>query len=197
MSDLIALFIFVMVMVGTPGPANMIMMTAGVSYGFKKSFPFMLGVVAGKLALNIAMGLGFYDLMQQYPLLLDGLKYISGTYMLWLSYRMAKTPLNTAGAELAKPPGPLEGLIVHPLNPKAYAMMTIVWTDYGPNYEDGLTRLLVIAGCFGVVQFIAHSVWCIAGVHLTRLIKNDNTKQKVQITLAIITALVVLYVILK
>ena len=178
MSDIIALFIFTLVMVGTPGPANMIMMTAGVSYGFKKSLPFMAGIVLGKLALNVAMGLGFYDLIQQYPLLLDGLKYISGLYMLWLSYRMAMTPINTLGRAMAKPPGPLEGLIVHPLNPKAYAMMTIAWTDYGPNYDDGLTRLLIIGGCFGVVQIIAHSVWCIAGVHLTKYIENDETKRK-------------------
>ena len=197
MTDTIALIIFIIVMVGTPGPANMIMMSAGVTYGFKRSLPFMTGIVIGKLALNIAMGFGFYDLIQRYPFLLDGLKYISAAYMLWLSYKMAMTPMQTEGNALGSAPSPWEGLIVHPLNPKAYAMMTIAWTDYGPNYDDALTRLLVIGGCFGIVQIISHSAWCVAGAHITRLIHNDRTKKKVQITLSVITALVVLYVVFK
>ena len=197
MSDLIALFIFVSVMVGTPGPATMIMMSAGVNYGFRQSVPFMIGIVIGKLFLNMGMALGFYDLIHQYPLLLDGLKYVSATYMLWLSYKMAKVPINTDKQDMLKAPGPWEGLIVHPLNPKAYAMMAIAWTDYGPLYDDNLTRLLIIGGCFAVVQIFAHSMWCSAGVHLTRIISNDDTKRKVQISLAIITALVVLYVVFQ
>lgn len=197
MTELIALFIFIFVMVGTPGPANLIMMSAGVNYGFKKSIPFMAGIVAGKLLLNIAMGFGFYDLIQRFPLLLDVLKYVSATYMLWLSYRMALTPLKTDSEDMGKIPGPLEGLIVHPLNPKAYAMMTIAWTDYGHFYDDSLTRLLVIGGCFGVVQLISHSAWCIAGVHMIRMIEKDSTKRIVQIGLAVITALVVLYVVFR
>jgi threonine/homoserine/homoserine lactone efflux protein len=197
MGELFALLIFVSVLVGTPGPANMVMMSAGLNYGYRRSVPFLVGIIAGKLALNIALGVGFYDLIQRYPLLLDVLKYVSGSYMLWLSYRMARTPINTDVADLQKPPGPLEGLIVHPLNPKAYAMITIAWTDYGPDYDTDLTRILVIGGCFLLVQIIAHSLWCIAGVHLTRMISNDKTKHKVQIALAIITALVVLYVVIK
>ena len=76
-------------------------------------------------------------------------------------------------------------------------MMAIAWTDYGPLYDDNLTRLLIIGGCFAVVQIFAHSMWCSAGVHLTRIISNDDTKRKVQISLAVITALVVLYVVFQ
>jgi threonine/homoserine/homoserine lactone efflux protein len=196
MNDLIALFIFICVMVGTPGPANMIMMSAGLNYGYRRSVPFLVGIVAGKLALNVAMGIGFYDLIQRHPLLLDALKYISASYMLWLSYRMARTPISTDAKNLQNPPGMLEGLIIHPLNPKAYAMLFLAWTNYGPNYDTDVMRIAVIGGLFIVVPVIAHSLWCIAGVNLTRMISTDDAKRKVQIALAIITALVVLYVIL-
>ena len=172
-------------------------MSAGISYGFKKSIPFMVGIVAGKMILNIAMGFGFYDLIQRYPILLELLKYASASYMLWLSYRMAMTPMQTNSKDMGRVPGPLEGLIVHPLNPKAYAMMTIAWTDYGPNYDDAFTRLLIIGGCFALVQIFAHSLWCIAGAKLIRMIEKESTKRKVQISLALITALVVLYVVFK
>lgn len=197
MSEIFALFIFITVMVGTPGPANLIMMSAGVNYGFRRSIPFMTGIVIGKLALNVAMAVGFYDLFLRHPNFLDILKYISAAYMLWLSFKMAKTPINADSKEMVKAPGPIEGLIVHPLNPKAYAMMMIAWSDYGQNYDDNFTRLLVIGGCFGIVQIISHSVWCLAGAHLIKLISNDKIQRKVQISLSLITALVVLYVVFK
>lgn len=197
MAEIIALLIFIIVMVGTPGPANLIMMSAGVNYGFRRSVPFMTGIVIGKLALNVAMAAGFYDLFLRHPHLLDILKYISAAYMLWLSFKMAKTSINTDRKEMVKAPGPLEGLIVHPLNPKAYAMMMIAWSDYGQNYDDNFTRLLIIGGCFGIVQIIAHSVWCMAGAHFIKLISDDKIQRKVQITLSLITALVVLYVVFK
>ena len=197
MNEIIALFIFITVMVGTPGPANLIMMSAGVNYGFRRSIPFMTGIVIGKLALNVAMAAGFYDLFLRHPNLLDILKYISAAYMLWLSFKMAKTPINTDRKEMVKAPGPMEGLIVHPLNPKAYAMMMIAWSDYGQIYDDNFTRLVIIGGCFGIVQIMAHSLWCMAGAHLIKLISDDKIQRKVQITLSLITALVVLYVVFK
>ena len=197
MNEIIALFIFITVMVGTPGPANLIMMSAGVNYGFRRSIPFMTGIVIGKLALNVAMAAGFYDLFLRHPNLLDILKYISAAYMLWLSFKMAKTPINTDRKEMVKAPGPMEGLIVHPLNPKAYAMMMIAWSDYGQIYDDNFTRLVIIGGCFGIVQIMAHSLWCMAGAHLIKLISDDKIQRKVQIALSLITALVVLYVVFK
>ena len=44
-----ALFIFATIMVITPGPANLLLMSAGAQHGFYKSVPFVIGVTCGKL----------------------------------------------------------------------------------------------------------------------------------------------------
>ena len=64
MVDLLPLFMFVVVMVGTPGPANMVLMTAGASFGFSRAIPFLCGVTCGKLLLNLMMDFGAYDLLR-------------------------------------------------------------------------------------------------------------------------------------
>ena len=46
-------------MVGTPGPANLIVMLAGVRQGLRQSFSFILGLIVGKVALNLFIGFGF------------------------------------------------------------------------------------------------------------------------------------------
>ena len=195
MADLIPLFLFVVVMVGTPGPANMVLMTAGASFGFGRAVPFLLGITSGKLLLNLMMGFGAYAFLEAYPVVLEGLKYISAVYVIYLSVQMARQPL-ASGADLIAAPGFWAGLIVHPLNPKAWAMMTIAWSDYGSQIEDPMWRVVIISGTFLTVQLFAHSFWCLAGDRLMGLIRNDRTKALIQQGLAFLTALVVLVVIL-
>ena len=141
------------------------------------------------------MGFGVYDVLETYPIILDGLKYISAVYVIYLSVQMARQPLGDS-ADLSKAPGFLAGVIVHPLNPKAWAMMTIAWSDYGSQIEDPMWRMVIISGTFLTVQLFAHSFWCLAGDRLMGLIRNDRTKTLIQQGLAFLTALVVLVVIL-
>ena len=56
-----ALFIFATIMVITPGPANLLLMSAGAQHGFYKSVPFVIGVTCGKSFLTICLGIGFYE----------------------------------------------------------------------------------------------------------------------------------------
>ena len=53
------LLAFVAFMVGTPGPANLIVMLAGVRQGLRQSIGFILGLIVGKIALNLFIGFGF------------------------------------------------------------------------------------------------------------------------------------------
>ena len=196
MVDLLPLFLFVVVMVGTPGPANMVLMTAGARFGYKTALPFLLGITTGKLILNLCFGIGAFSILLSTPILLKGLKYISALYMIWLSYRLAQQPFGNADHHMASIPGFKSGLIVHPLNPKAWAMMVIAWSDYGSQIDDDFMRIITIGGTFMIVQLFAHSFWCLAGERLISLIRNDNLKAQIQKGLALLTVLVVLAVLI-
>ena len=41
----LGLLLFAISMVATPGPANMILLSAGSQFGFKKSVPFVIGII--------------------------------------------------------------------------------------------------------------------------------------------------------
>ena len=49
-SVLFSLWAFIILMVGTPGPANLLAMSAGSQLGFYKCIPFNLGLTLGKIS---------------------------------------------------------------------------------------------------------------------------------------------------
>ena len=59
--DYTLFFLFAVFMVGTPGPANMLLMTSGANFGFWRSLPFVVGVTFGKLFINLLLGLGLWQ----------------------------------------------------------------------------------------------------------------------------------------
>ena len=54
----ISLYVFIIFVAGTPGPANLLAMLAGSQKGFKSCIGFIIGLVAGKIPLDILVGLG-------------------------------------------------------------------------------------------------------------------------------------------
>ena len=195
MADYFSLLAFIIIMVGTPGPTNLVLMTAGSRYGFFASVPFIGGITMGKLLLNMLLIVGLYSWLEREPMLLTGLKFISASYMIWLSIRMLRDkPFSTT--ETKTPPGFLAGLIVHPLNPKAWAMTTIALADYGPMLTDPLMRFVVIAGSFVMVQLCFHSLWCYGGSWIMRMISSDRGRSFFQHGLALITVALVLWIVM-
>ncbi|MFL2563305.1 MAG: LysE family translocator, partial [Arenicellales bacterium] len=121
MIDFAPFLLFVVFMVGTPGPANMLLMTSGANFGFWRSLPFVMGVALGKLLLNILLALGLWELLSHDFWILVALKIVCVAYLAYLALRMSGFLM--AGRELRQPESFWKGLAVHPLNPKAWAML--------------------------------------------------------------------------
>ncbi|MCE2517177.1 MAG: LysE family transporter, partial [Alphaproteobacteria bacterium] len=177
-------------------PANMVLMTAGANFGYTQSLPFLVGVIVGKLLLYLALGLGLFAVLDQVPYGFDVLKYSSAAYVLYLSYMMSKAPFASKKDGMTTPPGFMPGLLVHPLNPKAYAMLSVAWSHFGPMMEGLAWRTFVICITFLLVQVVVHNFWCYAGDRLIGLIRNEKRKSQIQQGLAFLTALVVVWVVL-
>ena len=79
-----AFFIFATIMVITPGPANLVLMSSGARFGFYKSIPFVIGVTFGKLFLTLGLGLGFLTLVYSNEFLINSIKILGTVYILSL-----------------------------------------------------------------------------------------------------------------
>ena len=136
--------------VGTPGPANMAMLATGARFGFRAALPFMLGVLFGKQLIIWPIGFGLMELAERAPLIFTTLKYASAAYIIWLAWKVANLRLKPGQAGNA--PGFRAGLIVHPLNPKAWAMITAGFTNFVSAGTPALEATAIIAAILFATQ---------------------------------------------
>ena len=188
-----ALVLFVVLMVGTPGPANILAMAAGASWGFRVCLPFVFGLTFGKFFVNLCVALGLLALLSAEPLAIEALRIISGAYLLWLAWRIAGMRLRSGHRANAGKPGVLAGLIVHPLHPKAWAMVTAAYAQFAEPKGSWLLQSVVITLTFFVVQSVAHPLWCYGGVRLAETLGGTVWERRLMFALALSLLLLVLW----
>lgn len=164
----LSLWVFIVLMVSTPGPANLLIMTAAAQHGFWRCVPFNMGLISGKLSLNAAMALGLTALVQQYPAVAKIFAVLSALYMSWLALRGWNAHLQPT--QQSRVLRFREGLIVHPLSPKTWVMVVLAFSEFLPPTPSVFEQYLLIPLSFAVAQLVFHSLWCLAGVLLQRAV---------------------------
>ena len=169
----IGLLLFAVSMVATPGPANMILLNAGSQFGFKKAIPFVFGIILSKQIIIWPIGFGILTFFELFPNFVNFIKFLSCTYIIWLAWKLSNFKIND-NKELEKPPSFFHGLPVHPTNPKAWAMVSVGFSNYTNPNESLLTSTLILATIFIIIQFIFHNLWCFFGVQLKKIFQNTK-----------------------
>jgi len=187
--------IFAASQVGTPGPANMALMATGARYGFRSALPFVGGVVMGKQLIIWPIGFGLMAVIGQVPWLFEVLKWASITYIFWLAWKVANLRL-AAGEAANTVPGFRAGLAVHPLNPKAWAMIVAGFTGFVEPGTSALAATFGIAAILMICQIALHPMWTLGGDRIARVVAGTPYEQYLMWTLAALTVLSVLYVLL-
>lgn len=193
--ELISFILFAGAMVGTPGPANMVILAASARFGFKRALPFIAGVVLGMQFVIWPMGLGLMALYAEFPMVFEGLKWASVAYIFWLSYKILGARLTAS--KVARPPRFMSGLVVHPLNPKAWAMTIAGFTNFVQPGTPPLMAALAIALCFFVIQSVLQPLWGLAGQVIAARLAGKPAERYLMWVLAGLTVASVLFVLIK
>ena len=177
--------------VATPGPANMAMMATGARFGFRAALPFVAGVILGKQLIIWPIGYGIMEVASQIPLLFEILKFLSALYIIWLAWRVANMRLSS-GEPSVDAPGFWSGLLVHPLNPKAWAMILVGFTNFVESDTTTFYATLYIAASLLIIQIICHPIWTLFGDRIAKFIIGKKYEPVFMWILALITVIFVL-----
>jgi threonine/homoserine/homoserine lactone efflux protein len=129
------------------------------------------------------------------PLAFAVLKWASVVYILWLAWRIAGSRISTATQ--TKAPGFFAGLIVHPLNPKAWAMITVGFTSFVAEGTPTFTATAVIALSLMSVQLLLHPLWTLGGQAIAERMAGQKSEKYLMWVLAGLTVASVLLVLMK
>ena len=178
--------LFAFSQVATPGPANMIMLATGAKYGFRKALPFVFGVIVGKQIIIWPIGFGLLLLNKDYPFIFIFFKYISAGYILWLAWRIANMRISTKTSNKTAPSF-FSGLIVHPINPKAWALITTGFTNFVDPISPVFYSTATVAFCLFGVQVVCHPIWTLFGERIAILVSGTVYERYMMLIFATLT----------
>ncbi len=163
---------FVVAMTGTPGPGNLTMMAMGQATGFRSAMPFLCGAAIGFSVLCTVVASGLGELFLASPSVASAMRVAGTAYIVYLAVKILK--MQVREPEKRKSLSFVEGLLIHPLNPKSWAMSVVgvsQFTDPARPYASRV-GLFVLAFLVGLMLF--HSLWCAAGASLPRLMSSKG-----------------------
>ena len=157
----------------TPGPNNTMLLASGVNHGFWRTLPHMAGVSLGCVLLFVLVALGLGAVLTATPALYAALRYISGAYLLWLAWHIARSGPVAAGRGRGRPMRFLEAAAFQWVNPKAWVMVVGAVTTYAPH--DGFSRAVaVLAALFLAINAPSIALWAGCGVALRRVLTHPG-----------------------
>lgn len=189
---IVPLIIFAASQIGTPGPANMALLTSGAQFGLRRSIPFIAGVALGKQLIIWPIGLGLLGIGANIPAALNILKWLSLAVILWLAWRIAWMRLQP-GSETGRPFTFFLGLLVHPFNPKAWAMIIAAFTTFIGSETDPIWATCVVAATLLGLQVILHPIWAWGGERIAAVVAGTAAERGLMIFLAALTVASVIY----
>jgi threonine/homoserine/homoserine lactone efflux protein len=172
----------------------MALLATGARFGFRAALPFVAGVALGKQLIIWPIGFGLMTLAESEPWLFQALKWASVFYICWLAWKVANLRLSPSDGENTQPPGFLAGLWIHPLNPKAWAMIVTGFTSFVSADTPTLQATATIAMCLLATQAIFHPIWAYGGGRIAQLVAGRPAERYLMRTLAALTVASVLVV---
>ena len=186
MELLLALAVFCIVTLFTPGPNNLMLMASGLNFGFKKAIPHLLGVVLGFSLMVLVVGLGLGAIFAARPELYVALKYAGAVYLLYLAWQIAASLPPDARRRSSDPPiGFVKAAAFQWINPKAWVMAVGAISTYA-TVAPFPFNVIIISTLFCILGFASGSTWLGFGAVLQRALKDQRAVRAFNIVMALL-----------
>ncbi|HZC96111.1 MAG TPA: LysE family translocator, partial [Bradyrhizobium sp.] len=171
-SLLIAFVIFATVMFFTPGPNNIMLLSSGLTYGFRPTLPHIAGITLGFAFMVGAVGVGLGTIFIAYPVLQTILKYAGVAYLVYLAAAIAISEPVTAEQDNRRGPMTFWGAAMFQwINAKGWVMVISTITAYAAiaSFPWNIAIQVAISLILGAVSC---SAWALFGSALRPLLSS-------------------------
>ncbi len=170
----------------TPGPNNLMLMASGANYGLRRTIPHMLGISLGHAFMVTMVGVVLLKVFDSFPLLNIVLKVASGTYMIWLAWKIANAVPPEARQVEGKPFTFLQAAAFQWVNPKAWFMAITAISAYAPQDRGILIGSLLVAGVFAATNLPSITIWAWMGVQVRQWLGSVRRLRMFNVTMAVL-----------
>jgi threonine/homoserine/homoserine lactone efflux protein len=180
----IAFVVFATVMFFTPGPNNVMLLSSGLTYGFRRSLPHIAGSTIGVAFMVGAVGLGLGTVFIAYPVLQTILKYAGIAYLVYLAAAIALSGPVTSGQDNRRGPMTFWGAAMFQwINVKGWVMVIGTITAYAgiAGFPWNIVIQVTLSLLLGAV---ACSAWALFGSALRPILTSPKTVRAFNVAMA-------------
>ena len=184
---LISISTFTLSTVLSPGPNNIMLLSSGLTFGYKKTIPHILGVMLGFPLMVIIVGLGMGVIFEQYPIALKILKIVGILYLFWMAYKIATNSSTYSNDNSNSQPFTfIQSAGFQWVNPKAWIMAITSVSVFVIDGNSSFIQVFVIAFIYMLSGVISTNTWALGGVFLKSIIKNEKSIKIFNIIMAVL-----------
>lgn len=179
-------------LLGSPGPAPLILASSGALLGTRRSLPLLVGLLAGLMLAVLGLLVAIQFGLSHWPPLQALLQWSSHALLLWIAYKV-----------LAIRPASLSthhtrwsfsfGVVFNLINPKVYvALLALI----GPLWQLPSVTLLdmtLVAITIFAVALLVDGIWLWLGATFAAHLDSPKSQQRVRYVIASVIVLLVLF----
>jgi cysteine/O-acetylserine efflux protein len=153
----------------TPGPNNLLSMSNGSRYGYRKSLIFLSGIFSGFWIVLFLSALLNLALVSVLPTVGIYLKVLGAVYMIYLAVRIVTAKVSSVNHEAGRASGFLGGFGLQFINFKGILYAITIFSVFVIPFYKSWFALSLFSLLFALIGFIATSCWALFGVFLNKL----------------------------
>jgi threonine/homoserine/homoserine lactone efflux protein len=168
----------------TPGPNNVMLTASGANFGFRKTIPHILGIVAGFSVVLFGVCAGLDVVFTRWPAIQSVLRWVGAAYLVYLGWRILRSG-EAQDAQSRKPLTALEAAGFQFLNPKAWMMTLTAAAMFLPRELGVLTASSYMVGIMAVTNLPCITVWALFGSSMRGFLAKPAGRMTFNIVLAV------------
>jgi threonine/homoserine/homoserine lactone efflux protein len=182
----VAFVVFGAVMAFTPGPNNIMVLSSGLTYGFRRSLPHIAGIAIGVSIMVASVGFGLGAIFIAYPVLQTILKYVGIAYLIYLAVVIAMSGSVTPGQDNQRGPMTFWAAVLFQwVNVKGWVMAIGTITAYAAiaGFPWNILMQVAVSLLIGTASCVA---WALFGSALRPWVTSARTVRVFNVLMAVL-----------
>lgn len=196
----LSLLIFLFPLAYSPGPGNMYFAASGARYGFAKTLSANAGYHLATFIVTLFIGVSYQWASAATPTNFVVLRYAGAAYIIYLAWSLANAGTMAQEVEadsLRVGVRFWDGVILLLLNPKAYLIIILIFSQFIPMGRAGnYVILLWVAIVFTLNNLVAFGIWAYAGDRIANKFRNNDSAIIINRVFAMMLVLVAIWMLL-
>lgn len=170
----------------TPGPNNITSTAIGMRLGYRRTMPYILGIMLGFLMIMFVAGILTDIASRAYRGALPYLKWIGVIYMCWLAISLFLPSAHGTEAAYARNASFRSGLLLQIVNPKVILYGITIYSSFHLLLADTPMKLIASSVFLAILGGIATSLWAVFGNVMSAFLKSRAAMLVFNITMSLL-----------